>query len=163
MLWGGLCFLVVWGGVLVRGCLCTGTCTGTTWGVARRGYREGDVQVTVWLTRVQRGQLRALGGSAQETVVRLIGEAFGEVCGEGPVGGAVDVQVASDGSGSRPVGGGDSEGAAGISGPVGGEPGLTGADRLSALLESKNPPAAAAEPPTVGDTNNTNDPIDMIA
>jgi hypothetical protein len=85
--------------------------------MARRGYRDGDVQVTVWLTRVQRGQLQALaeGGSLQDTVVGLISDEFGRRSrgdrGVGAVAGCASIS-GERGFGDQPGRGG--EGTAGV-------------------------------------------------
>lgn len=153
------------GGVFGLGVLCGVGCTGTDWlvywytywynlAVARKGYRVGDVQVTVWLSPVQRAQLRALQGdrSLQETVVSLIGAAFEarevQRDGVGDAGGRFGVPAAADERRSGRPGGGDGGSAVGVGADVVGRP-LTGAERLALIVAQGPAPLVGAVEPEI--------------
>ena len=134
--------------------------TGTSVVVARRGYRVGDVQVTFWLSPVQRGQLRAVQGSdsAQVTLVRLIAEAYeGVQGGSGGDCGGVGSDVGADCGGSGPVEGGGCADHVGVGVADGGVKELTGAARLAAIVQARSAPVR------VSDAYDVVDPVDEIA
>lgn len=134
----GVC---VWGFALVLHlCICHAAL------VQRRNqYREGLRGVQVWVSPVLHAQVKARAAAGGLSISDFVVDALREkVTGDGGRCGRDGVvPVAADGSGSGVVAGGGGDGSAGVGGDDGSDAGLTGANRLAAIVESSKSTATA--------------------